>query len=143
MEKYIFCLIIIVSSLQAQQSRKKGPCLKIKPVERTLGTANKPDPGFYMESPRLPEDDVAEKEMIQRGKELQASAELIIATFNHDLKGIKKALAAGADINARSEKYGLTPLIIEASQPDSPAILRFLLQQPGIDVDAQDDNGST
>ena len=57
-----------------------------------------------------------------------------------DLAKMKLLIAAGADVNARSNDLGRTPLLIAASYPSSVEILKLLLDK-GADLGARDRAG--
>ena len=65
---------------------------------------------------------------------------VFLAAKTGDLQGLQKALAAGADVNARNE-YGQTPLHRAASNKN-PAVAALLIDR-GADINARDKEGET
>ncbi len=70
--------------------------------------------------------------------------ELLLAAQLNNYEGVKKALDAGADVNAQS-KNGLTALMYNVLTATGATITKIinLLIQSGANVNAQDNNGTT
>ena len=71
----------------------------------------------------------------------QGSDTLFSKVTRNDLDGVKALLASGADINARAERYGHTPLII-ACNYNHEDLAEYLVEQ-GADVNIRGTDGST
>lgn len=68
---------------------------------------------------------------------------LIKSAINNDLVGIKQALESEADINATFECISKHTALHYAAILGKDSAIKFLLNQPGINVNALDDEGKT
>ena len=71
----------------------------------------------------------------------QATANLLAAVRAGDIEGLKSALSAGADVNAR-DGSGLTPLM-QAADKGYVLMVEPLLGAPNLDIDARAADGAT
>lgn len=83
------------------------------------------------------------KEINVQASRIQNNAQFIQAVYKHDVNKMQRHLAAGADVNLRTEKDFQTPLMILVADPNAGEALSFLLQQPNVDLDTTDVAGNT
>jgi len=65
------------------------------------------------------------------------------AARNGDIEVVKQHLDAGADVNAKDDKFGLTPLHFAAGRGNTRKEVVELLIAKGVDVNAKDEDGET
>ena len=105
--------------------------------------------GFGGMTPLNMADDEGEKEIADLLRKygaktsdwLKAGESIHIAAKAGHIEAIKKHLAAGADVNAKSGPFGLTPLHYAAYRENKEVV--ELLIAEGADVNAQRDDGQT
>lgn len=71
-----------------------------------------------------------------------ADSALLLAAEHNNLRAVRKAISEGADINTCDPVGKFTPLIV-ASEENRTNIIRCLLDQPGIDINASNRSGHT
>lgn len=71
------------------------------------------------------------------------STAMLHAVANGQVKAVRALLRAGANVNARARASRRQTPLLEASSWGHEAIVRVLLKQPGLRIDARDDGGTT
>lgn len=142
--KYSMICFLLASGLLCAQPNPKKSQLKIdaQRIKKIGWPIIEDSSPIMIKGMTSAEEKEAEEYSAMRVRELQASANFLVAAFKSDINKMKEALNAGADINTRSNDHGSTALML-AAHPAGEKVFTFLLAQPGIDVKVKDDLGRT